>query len=38
MGKGGADRGVISILVNRYARIGWIVDILILLDDKCDDF
>ncbi|MBY0158840.1 glycosyltransferase family 4 protein [Cytobacillus oceanisediminis] len=35
MGKGGAER-VISILANRYASKGWEVDILMLLDDKCD--
>lgn len=35
MGKGGAER-VISILANRYASKGWKVDILMLLDDKCE--
>lgn len=35
MGRGGAER-VISILANSYAESGWEVDILCLLDSKCD--
>ncbi len=35
MGKGGAER-VISILANEYARKGWHVNILMLLENRCD--
>lgn len=35
MGRGGAER-VISVLANSYARKGWKVDILLLLDGKVD--
>lgn len=35
MGKGGAER-VISVLANHYADLGWKVDIITLLDSKCD--
>lgn len=35
MGKGGAER-VISILANEYANKGWHVNILMLLENRCD--
>lgn len=35
MGRGGAER-VISILANNYAKKGWKVDILMLLNNRCD--
>ncbi|HHU55792.1 MAG TPA: glycosyltransferase family 4 protein [Acholeplasmataceae bacterium] len=35
MGKGGAER-VISILANEYADKGWCVNIIMLLEDRCD--
>ena len=35
MGRGGAER-VISVLANHYAQKGWSVDILLLLDNRCD--
>lgn len=35
MGKGGAER-VISILANAYAEKGWHVNIIMLLEDRCD--
>lgn len=35
MGRGGAER-VISILANDYAKKGWTVDILMLLDNRCE--
>lgn len=35
MGRGGAER-VISILANDYANRGWNVDIIMLLEDRCE--
>jgi len=35
MGRGGAER-VISIIANSYAEKGWNVDIILLLNSKCD--